>query len=237
MRDYKLVCRKIKEARLGKNWTQEDLAQRLGTTKATVSKWENGRVPSFEKMLTISKILGIGHSFLGETTYRLVGTEKPIFLKLSGNKNFEEDKLVLMILYFCKSGEVMTKLNKLLFYADFKNFKEHGVSISGCQYAHVPFGPVPNHFKSIYEGLILDGVLAIKNESLGEWDIKKLISQELFLREYFSEDEFSVMQAVKKKFSKMNAADITEFSHKEVGYNSTVNGEIISYEYAKHLQI
>lgn len=35
------IARRIKEARLERGWTQKDLAKRLGTTNASVSRWEN----------------------------------------------------------------------------------------------------------------------------------------------------------------------------------------------------
>lgn len=36
-----------------------------------------------------------------------------------------------------------TKLNKILFYADFGSFKKYGCSITGTEYMKLPNGPVP----------------------------------------------------------------------------------------------
>ena len=66
--------------------------------------------------------------------------------ELSGYRKLDLKKLFNIILFFCKDegGVYKTKLNKLLFYADFKHFKEYVVSITGCRYAHIPFGPAPD---------------------------------------------------------------------------------------------
>lgn len=51
-------------------------------------------------------------------------------------------------------GEVFpTKLNKLMFYVDFSHFRKSGESISGLQYEALNFGPVPNHYATIYDNV------------------------------------------------------------------------------------
>ena len=64
-----------------------------------------------------------------------------------------------MVVFFTGKLEPWkTKLNKLLFYADFINHKQTDFSMSGVQYRAIPMGPVPNNFYSIFE------YLANKNE-------------------------------------------------------------------------
>ena len=42
MIDYAFIGARLKEARIRKNMTQEQLAQQLGVSNKTISKWENG---------------------------------------------------------------------------------------------------------------------------------------------------------------------------------------------------
>ena len=64
-------------------------------------------------------------------------------------------KLFDMVRYIvAKHGEVfVTKLNKLMFYADFYNYRKTGQSISGLQYRALNFGPVPEHYATIYDNV------------------------------------------------------------------------------------
>jgi uncharacterized phage-associated protein len=157
---------------------------------------------------------------------------------LSGYIRFDVNKLFQAMKFFCLQERVVkTKLMKLLFYADFKHFKDNGISISGVRYAHAYHGPVPDQFET--------WLVAIS-----EWD-KQITSEEQSFGDYvgevytsgepdwsvFSTSELAVLAFVKDKFQKYSARQIRDFSHQEKGYQNTQNGEIISYQYAQELQI
>ena len=56
---------RIAEARNARGWTQEQLANALNTTQATIQRWESGKVdPQSSRIVEISKALGITVSFL-----------------------------------------------------------------------------------------------------------------------------------------------------------------------------
>ncbi len=40
-----------------------------------------------------------------------------------------------------------------MFYADFCHFRQYGVSISGLTYRAIQYGPVPEHFDTIYDNI------------------------------------------------------------------------------------
>jgi len=58
----------------------------------------------------------------------------------SGYKVFDVENIENIILYIALEcgGVLKTKLNKLLWYSDFKHFKENTVSITGSKYIHLP---------------------------------------------------------------------------------------------------
>ncbi|MHA2703147.1 helix-turn-helix domain-containing protein, partial [Streptococcus agalactiae] len=50
----------VKELRLSKNLTMEQLAEELGKTKSTISKWEKGtRSPKIYEIEEIAKFFGV----------------------------------------------------------------------------------------------------------------------------------------------------------------------------------
>jgi len=53
---------RLTHERLKKKWTQEDVANKLGTTKQAVCNWENGRgFPRRPVLLNLEKLFGLSH--------------------------------------------------------------------------------------------------------------------------------------------------------------------------------
>jgi Antitoxin SocA-like, Panacea domain len=70
--------------------------------------------------------------------------------EFSGYLKFDLRKFLNAALFFCKGGQLKTRLNKLLFYAVFKHFKENAVAITGARYVHLPLGPVPDNYEYFF---------------------------------------------------------------------------------------
>lgn len=158
--------------------------------------------------------------------------------ELSGYMRLNLAKFFNAVLFFCQGGALKTVLNKLLFYADFKHFKEYTVSITGSKYIHLIHGPVPDHYESYFATLREYDELSIEEIEYGEDIIgEKFISEKKPDLSLFSETELKIIAEVKIYFRDFNANSIRNFSHNEKGYRETSNGDIISYKYARDLQI
>lgn len=60
--DFKDVLRML---RMERGWSQNDLAERIHSTKSTVSNWEQGtRVPKIEKLEEIADLFNVDIDFL-----------------------------------------------------------------------------------------------------------------------------------------------------------------------------
>ena len=60
-----MLSKRIYELRMSFNWTQVQLAQKLGVTKQTVSNWENDNIqPSIDMLIRISKIFNVSTDYL-----------------------------------------------------------------------------------------------------------------------------------------------------------------------------
>lgn len=153
----------------------------------------------------------------------------------TGYKIPELRRLTEMVVFFAHKTEPWkTKLNKLLFYADFSHFQKTGRSISGCRYRAIDMGPVPNNFQSIFEYLAEKGDADIHyttfpNGSLGE-QFKAHPGRE-FNPTLFYPDELTTLKEVVSKFGETNTREIIDISHGEEAWQKNFRDgkKLISY--------
>lgn len=157
----------------------------------------------------------------------------------NGFRAFDYDKFCAMVLFFAhKSTELLkTKLMKLLNYSDMVFYKENGISISGARYAHLPYGPVPENFDILLGTMAADHIAHIDVFYDNGYEKHQVIPEEKMPEGILSEDELAVMERIYKKFAGFGSVEISNYSHKEKGYHATRKGEIISYSYAKDIQL
>ena len=151
------------------------------------------------------------------------------------------DKFAEMVLFFSwELSPMKTKLNKLLFYADFMHFKKTGFSISGVSYKAIQMGPVPNNFQSLYEYIANNEIVDIKNiaftdEIIGEQFVPAVGKQ--FDNSLFSEGEIEILQSVCDRFRNVSTQDIIKMSHQENAWIDNENGKkTIDYVFAFDLK-
>ena len=160
--------------------------------------------------------------------------------RFSGFKEFDFNKFMMMVSYLAenvKGNLYKTKLFKLLWYADMYFFKEFTVSISGMNYVHFQYGPVPRDYSFVL-GLMekLGAISIVETEnSYGSGDV--VIARDDFEHTgNLTSDETWILDKVIEKFGSMSAAQISEQSHREKGYLKTANMDLISYTYAMDME-
>lgn len=157
----------------------------------------------------------------------------------NGFKGFDYEKLCAMVLFFAhESSELLkTKLMKLLNYSDMIFYKENGISMSGLKYAHLPYGPVPEHFDMLLGKMEVDHIAHIEVIYDNGYEKHQVIPECDMPKDILSQEELDVLQRIFVKFKDFGSVDISNYSHNEKGYNDTKQGEIISYSYAKDIQL
>ena len=155
----------------------------------------------------------------------------------SGYSSFDLDKFVNMILFYAQKGVLKTKLMKLLFYADFLNFKRNLISISGVPYTRLPFGPVPKDHDLLLSTCEKNNLINIEYNFINDYSIINISSNCLFDKSLFNESELEILNEVENYFKQHGSNSISEFSHKEEGWKQTKDRDIISYDYAESLQL
>lgn len=157
----------------------------------------------------------------------------------NGFKAFDYEKFCAMVLFFAhKNSELLkTKLMKLLNYSDMIFYKENGISMSGLKYAHLPYGPVPEHFDILLGKMTADHIVHIEIVYDNGYEKHQVIPEQDIPLNNISESELDVLERVYTKFKDYGSVDISNYSHREAGYKATKVGEIISYSYAKEIQL
>lgn len=256
----------IKSWREKHHLTQYQLAKLLGLGGATVSRYESGKLQdeSHDTMLRLAMeptnlrklVAGSVDIFSEDKKKRLlehIKKEATEELSLenwisvnssdydadeySGFKKFNLDKFNNAVLYFCTGGVLKTKLNKLLFYADFKHFDEYTISITGARYARVPFGPAPDNYYLYFSALIQKGTIEVEEIEYAGYSGEKMIAVMKPDLNIFNDSELRILSTVREHFKNYNATKISSFSHGEKGYQDTPQGELISFKYASQLKL
>ena len=157
----------------------------------------------------------------------------------NGFKGFDYEKLCAMVLFFAhkSTGLLKTKLMKLLNYSDMVFYKENGISISGLRYAHLPYGPVPDNFDMILGKMAADHLAHIEVIYDGAYEKHQVVPECDVPEGVLSDSEVEMLNRIYEKFKSFGSVEISDYSHKEKGYNATKTGQIISYAYAMDIQL
>jgi len=146
----------------------------------------------------------------------------------NGFREFDVEKLEESVLYFVShvKNAFKTKLNKLLWYADFLSYRTSSRSITGSAYVAATHGPVPKNYdlllgEMIRKGLVRATEVEFPNGTCGEL-LEPNREPNMSL---FNGVEQACMGKVAREFHYCTASDIRKRSHLERAYTSTYEEE------------
>lgn len=152
----------------------------------------------------------------------------------SGYSELSVPKAKEMVYYFSSLLKPFTtKLNKLLFYADFLFFQKYKKSITGMNYIAIQKGPVPNKFDTLYDqARHIDKVLVKFDANVMGCRFEGKESHS-FNRDLFSDEELEVIKMVGDRFTYTKTNDMVELSHLEPAWLDNIEEmSLIPYSYA-----
>lgn len=145
-----------------------------------------------------------------------------------------------LVLYFAdKVKPFKTKMNKLLFYADFFHFKKTGFSITGLRYQSIQKGPVPKNYDWVFDNSMEKKFIKIKLHDYGNYMGEQFLptGEKIFEEELFTSSELKAVEAVVASFKKATVNEIVNTSHEEKAWNDNVNEfKVINYNYGFELK-
>lgn len=139
-----------------------------------------------------------------------------------------------------------TKLLKLLYFLDFKHFKQTGRSVTGQDYFAWEMGPVPKDFFEELSGDMPPDLKAAIHD-LPEEGFQKIRPKKRFDDQYFSKNEMKLLDDISFIFQDAKAEDMVESTHlknepwdrtlkekgefKKIDYMLAIDSEIVSLPY------
>jgi len=225
---------KIKTLRELEGLSQEELAQKIGLSRVAISQIEQGN-----RSLEFLELAKIAEVFKLKTDYFLIEDELPDVEIKEDQKNvnnFDPDKLKNIILYILEKcagkpnlGE--TVLYKLLYFIDFDHFEVNNQSVSGLNYFHLQYGPVPvaSQYMPVIEEMQTEQQLRIITQDYYGLKIKRYINLISHDINSLRPQETKIIDNVIGRLSDMSAAQIEEYSHGDAPWKLTADKEIISY--------
>ena len=244
MIDEKLGKR-IKALRERLHISQQRLAELLDVARPTITQIESGgRRLAASELLKLSKIFNTSidkltdfhkepEVILGESKEKKK-IEPSIRINVP-QKNLEKFKEILLYILnkvASKANIGETVIYKLLYFIDFDFYERYEEQLIGATYIKNQYGPTPLEFKKILDRAIEQGeIMRVKDKYFQYPQTKYLPLRTPDLRT-LKAHEIGVIDEVLCKLSDMNALQISEYSHNDVPWLTTEDGQVIEYEKA-----
>lgn len=122
-----------------------------------------------------------------------------------------------------------TKLNKVLFLAEFTHLRRHHRVISGCEFQKLPHGPAPRQLLPIRQKLVDSGAAELVEEDFLGRPQHRLIPSRVANLEVFTDEEIQTIEDVLDQLAAMTGTQVSELSHQEPGWRLTEVSETIPF--------
>jgi len=239
----KVLGKRIADFRKMKGLSQEDLASRMKMPRSSLAQAELGnRGVSVSEMQRLAGILGFSlDAFLadhfalpeaesGSTAVHEHPTSERIAVPELQVEKFRN--VLLYVLEKCagKPNVGETVLNRLLYFADFNYYELFEEHLTGAIYRKLPYGPVPQKMEAILNQMIKTGQIQrirTKFYDLNQIRFLPLVKADLTA---LKASEKEVIDRVIDQMSDWSATAISTYSHKDMPWLASKEGDNINYE-------
>lgn len=243
----KEVGKRIMELRKHNNYSQVELAKLMGVSRSSFVQIEAGNRSLLAlELQQLSQLLKFTLNDFFANPFRLsteieadyLQTEKEVEKKERvsvPNLKLEKFKNVLLyILEQCSGkpnvGETM--LYKLLYFSDFNYYELYEEHLTGASYRKLQFGPAPYKIDRIIQKMMEENKINLLKTDYHGFPQKRYISNDRADLRKLSAAEIEVIDHVIEQYADWTAAKISEYSHKDIPWKATKEGEEIDYELA-----
>lgn len=146
-----------------------------------------------------------------------------------GRQRFRE--LIVYIADKCRAAEYFgaTKLNKILYHADFRAFERFGQPITGVTYFKLPKGPAPKALVPVRHELVNEGAIEIEERPIGNHVQKRVVPLREAYLDVFTKAEIALVDEVIRELWSQSAPEVSNASH-DVRWRTLALRDEIPYE-------
>lgn len=241
----KKLSSRIREMRKELGLSQREVAEHMDLKRSTISQIENGdRKVSAEELVGFAKLFNVSPNNLlglekgvkvileeGEYEYK-EEEEKKVRINVP-QKNLEKFRELLIYILNkvgSKPNVGETVLYKLLYFIDFDFYEKYEEQIVGATYIKNNYGPTPVEFKKVIDDMISKGDIEKVESEYFSYPQTKYLPRRKPNLDIFTGKEIELIDDILDRLSDKNASEISEYSHEDVPWLTTDEGEYIEYE-------
>jgi transcriptional regulator with XRE-family HTH domain len=237
----KKLAERIKALRDELDLSQDELAKCLGVSRPKISQMENGEVRiTVEELVALSNIFNVSiEGLLDFNKAPKVILEKGeeektqdirINVPRRNVKKFKEVLLYILNKVGAKPNVGETVLYKLLYFIDFDFYEKYEEQLIGATYIKNHHGPTPVEFKEIVGEMIKNKEIMIVNKEFFKYPQRKYYPLRKPDLSVLGAHEQEIIDNVLHNLSDMNSKEISDYSHNDVPWLTTEDGQPIEYE-------
>jgi transcriptional regulator with XRE-family HTH domain len=241
----KQIGQRLMDLRKSKGLSQEDLARLVNISRPSLTQIELGNrsvdvqeLQKFAKVLEFSLDDFVSRDFTlqqpPEEAQNAQSAKTDVRIAIPTLQIEKFQNVLLYILERCagKPNIGETVLYKLLYFADFNYYELYEEHLTGVKYRKLPYGPVPQKLDAITAQMMEKSQLQrVKTEFHGYPQTRylPLVKADLTL---LKASEKEVLDKVIAQYSDWSAAAISDYSHRDMPWLASKDGEYIDYELA-----
>jgi uncharacterized phage-associated protein len=153
------------------------------------------------------------------------------------NNSPDNEKLKNAVLYLLQNAPTkpgVTVLLKMLYFADYRHYREHLSPITGAEYVALKNGPVINDYKQLFAELVEQGALVERAvPSGGQWPKTEYVPQQAPDTTVFTPTELEVLNTVLRECGPLTGTRLSDMTHREgpwsLVYSADDEGRPIPY--------
>jgi transcriptional regulator with XRE-family HTH domain len=236
------IGQRIAALRKQKGLSQEELAKRMSISRPVLTQIELGkRSVSFVEMQKFSAELGFSIDSIVMEDFRVA----PVHISDQKAEDVPDERIsvpeinvnkfrnvLLYILERCagKPNVGETVLYKLLYFSDFNYYELYEEHLTGAAYKKLQYGPVPLSLTGIVNQMTDNGELQRINTDYHGYPQTRYIPLVKADLQELKASEKEVIDRVIENMSDWSASDISAYSHKDMPWLASEDGEDINYE-------
>ena len=226
------------------NYSQEELAEKLGITRQSYIKYEKtGIINDVALVKKIAGLFDVDYSCIIENkipkeySYNVIGKNSDynepdmrINIPINNIEKFKQVFLYILNKVGAKPNIGQTVLYKLLYFIDFDYYELFEEQLMGLKYIKNTYGPTPVDFAKIVKEMENDNEIEEVRTKYFDKEMTKYLPRVKPDLSVLSARELEHINNTLARLSDKSATELSEYSHKDIPWIGTEYKKIIDYD-------